>query len=138
MLDLSDAPHERIIKFIKDWLKLLSENRFADACSLLEPSPPAYGNTLWTPDLIKRIVAETFDPDSRFYRMHPEGPIFTDPYELEPQANRQIVVEFNNDDGYWVDYDMPFNHDWSDLTAQFEFHKTQDGYASILVDIHVL
>ncbi len=138
MLDLTNAPQETVIKFVKDWLKLLSEDQLEEACSLLDPVPKVYGDRVWTPSLIRELIADTFPPTSRFYRFHPEGPVFTDPYELEPQANREKVGEFNNDGGYWFNCDMPFNHEWSDLTAQFEFHKTPTGYEAILVDFHVM
>ena len=136
MLDLSISPEERIITFAKNWLRMLSEGHLEKACGLLD-GPNHYG-IVWTPEAIKREIAETFSPDTRFYLFHPEGPIFTDPYELEPQANSGAVGKFNNNSGYWIDYDMPFNHEWSDLTAQFEFHKTPEGYAVILLDLHVL
>jgi len=138
MLDLADAPQEKVIKFVKDWLKLLSEDRLEEACALLEPLPATSGDKNWTPALLKRIVVETFPPTSHFSSIHPEGPIFTDPYELEPQANREVVGEFNDNGGYWFDCDMPLNHKWSDLTALFEFRKTPNGYAVILEDLHVM
>ena len=136
MLDLSTSPDERIVTFVKDWLKMLSEGRLEEACDLLD-KPDRHGR-VWTPKAIKQEVAETFSPDTRFYLFHPEGPIFTDPYELEPQTNRKEIGEFSDKNGYWFDCDMPLNHEWSDLTAQFEFYKTPDGYASVLADLHVL
>jgi hypothetical protein len=43
-----------------------------------------------------------------------------------------------NAGGYWLDYDVPLNGQFSDLTAQFEFEPRQEGYAAVLQDLHVL
>ena len=77
MIDISsEAPEKSILDFSKRWMKLLSDNRFDVACSLLE-HPNRFG-VVWTPDLIKETVHDTFSPDTLFYNFHPEGPIFTD------------------------------------------------------------
>jgi len=37
MIDISsEAPEKSILDFAKRWMKLLSDNRFDEACSLLE------------------------------------------------------------------------------------------------------
>ena len=116
-------------------MKLLAEGRFEEACALLD-EPNAYGST-WTPRLIQETVNDTFDPESRFYKAHPEGPIFTDPSELGERIEIE-VLELDDKRGYAFDYDAPLNGEWSDLTAQFEFLKRSNGYAVVLHDFHVL
>jgi hypothetical protein len=116
-------------------MKLLADNRFDEACSLLE-HPNRFG-VVWTPDLIKETVHDTFSPDTLFYKFYPEGPIFTDPYELEEQRDIE-PIEFDDGSGYHFEYDIPLNGKWSDLTAIFEILKTPKGYAVFLDDLHVL
>ncbi|MCP4600758.1 MAG: hypothetical protein GY847_09535 [Proteobacteria bacterium] len=135
MLTLSDSPKQEIIEFVKNWMKLLAENRLEEACAVID-KPNRYGLT-WTPERILEMVHSTFRPGTHFHDLHPEGPIFTDPYELEEQENRE-VGEFADDNGYWFDFDIPLNGEWSDLTAQFEFHKRANGYTVVLHDLHVL
>ena len=135
MLKLSDSPEQDILAFVKHWMKLLAEDRLDEACRLLD-EPNDYG-MVWTPDMIRELVADTFSPDTIFYKFHPEGPIFTDPYELEEQSDREV---YRSEDGttYYFDYDIPLNHEWSDLTAQFEFRKRSNGLAAVLHDLHVM
>jgi hypothetical protein len=107
-------------------MKLLADNRFDEACSLLE-HPNRFG-IVWTPNLIKQTFHETFSPDTLFYEYHPEGPIFTDPYELGEQQDIE-PIEFDDESGYAFDYELPLNGEWSGLTAQFEILKRPNGYA---------
>ena len=137
MIDISpDAPEKAILDFARRWMKMLADNRLDEACALLDE--PNYYGIVWTPDLIMETVHETFSPDTLFYNYHPEGPIFTDPYELEAQPNREEPIEFDDGSGYHLDYDIPLNGEWSDLTAQFEFLKRPNGYAVVLHDLHVM
>ena len=130
-----EAPAQSIVSFVKGWMKLLAEGRFEEACALID-EPNVHG-IVWTPRLIQQTVKATFSSETRFYKSHPEGPIFTDPFALEEQ--REIkVVEFEDKSGYAFDYDVPLNGEWSDLTAQFEFLKRSNGYAVVLHDLHVL
>lgn len=131
----TEAPAESIVAFGKGWMKLLAEGRVEEACALLD-EPNTYG-ILWTPRLILETVNSIFSPESRFHETHPEGPIFTNPFELEEQIGIE-VVEFDDKSGYAFDYNVPLNGEWSDLTAQFEFLKRSDGYAVVLHDLHVL
>jgi hypothetical protein len=129
------APAESIIALVKCWMKLLAEGRVEEACALLD-EPNRYGIT-WTSGLIQETVNSIFSPESRFHETHPEGPIFTNPFELEEQLEIE-VVEFDDKRGYTFDYNVPLNGEWSDLTAQFEFLKRSDGYVVVLHDLHVL
>lgn len=129
------TPAESIVAFVKGWMKLLAEGRFEEACALLD-EPNGYGIT-WTPRLIQETVNDTFNPESRFYKAHPDGPIFTDPFEIEERIEIG-VVELDDKRGYSFDYDIALNGEWSDLTAQFEFLKRSNGYAVVLHDLHVL
>ena len=54
-------------------------------------------------------------------------------------TNEKIYFyEFNDKAGWAIEYDIPINGEWSDLTAQFEFYKKENGYSFLLHDIHVL
>ncbi len=130
-----ENPASQILPFVKNWMKLLADGRFNKACEMID-KPNSYG-IVWTPELIKETINETFSPDTRFYDFHPEGPIITDPFELEEQKFVE-VIEFADETGYVFQYDLPLNNEWSDLTALFEFIKDGDEYAVILDDLHVM
>jgi hypothetical protein len=136
MIEISlQNPDKSILAFVKQWIALLAEGRAEDAGALID-EPNCYG-ILWTPKLINEVINSTFSCDSRFYKTHPEGPIITDPFQLKEQRETE-VIELENDRGYAFDYNLPLNGEWSDLTAQFEFHKKPNGYSIVLHDIHVL
>lgn len=131
----SEQPQNSILAFVMKWVALLADGRAEDACALLD-KPNSYGIG-WTPRSIEEVINTTFSADSSFYRRHPEGPIVTDPYQLTEQRDIE-VIELQDGNGYLFDYDLPLNGERSDLTAQFEFHKTPNGYAVVLHDLHVL
>lgn len=144
-----ESPLDTILPFVKNWLALLAEGKLAEACNQLETAYPH--DEVWTPERIVHIVRDTFPPESLFYQQHPEGPVFTNPYDLKEQ--KRYVDEWLQD---WFDYeleyhtgpdsdgvihfeyDIPLNGEWSDLTALFEFHKSDGGYKVVLRGLHVL
>lgn len=131
----SESPEQAILTFVKGWMKLLADGRLEEACALID-EPNSYG-IAWTPGMIRDMVNATFSPDTRFHTSHPEGPVFTDPFQLEEQRDVE-VIEFDDGSGYAFDYDIPLNGEWRDLTAQFEFRTSPDGHAVVLHDLHVL
>lgn len=48
------------------------------------------------------------------------------------------MVAFDDSSGYSVEYDLPLNGAYSDLTAQFEFLLSGSDYVATLHDLHVL
>ena len=136
MIDISsEEPQHSILAFVRKWVALIADGRAEDACALID-EPNSYGIE-WTPTSIDEVINSAFSPDSRFYRLHPEGPIVTNPFRLTEQREIE-VIELENGNGYLFDYDLPLNDEWSDLTAQFEFRKRPSGYAVVLHDLHVL
>ena len=138
MLLLSDDPAEaeKVVRpFVKHWMKLLAQNRLDEACSMID-EPNEYGNE-WTPARIRHIVQDTYGPETRFYQFHPEGPVFTDPDELEEQTDKEFMFSDDGSMGFF-DYDVPLNHEWSGLTALWVFYRRANGFAAVLHDLHVL
>jgi hypothetical protein len=133
LLDISpNKPVTEILDFVKKWFKLLADDKLEEGCAMLLPN--SYG-IVWTPDLIKQTMNEIYSPDTWFYHYHPEGPIFSDPYDLGKQRFEEAI---ETPDGYAFDYDVPLNGEWSDLTAQFQFIKQPNGYAVVLEDLHIM
>jgi hypothetical protein len=134
MIPSSGAPEQELKDFALRWLHLLSEDKLEEACAQIDQ--PGWDGS-WTPEKVVKIVNETFHPETQFYRIHPEGPRFTSPYDL-PEEKRSTAV-FDLDDGsFSIEQSIPLNGEWSDLSAIFEFRRTPDGYRVALEDLYIL
>jgi hypothetical protein len=129
------AAEQALLAFVRQWLKLLAAGRYHEACGMID-EPNCYGIT-WTPERIHQVVEETFGPGSRFGSRHPEGIRWSDPDQLG-EGGRPQIYPYDDGSGYAFDHAVPLNGEWSDLTAQFEFHRRPQGYAVVLHDLHVL
>ncbi|MCM2333539.1 MAG: hypothetical protein NDI82_06290 [Anaeromyxobacteraceae bacterium] len=65
-------------------------------------------------------------------------PSVTDPESLDPGGERLRIYPPDSTGAFEVEYDMPLDGEWSDLTAQFTFRPHSEGYLGGLYDIHVL
>lgn len=126
-----DSPLDDIRPFVENWLKLIADGRVQDACWMLD-EPNNYG-VIWTPELIGELIFEYLDLEAE----RPLASVVSDP-SLLPEHRQLEVGAFNYCSGYWLDYDVPLDGEWSDLTAQFEFYERNDGFAVVLHDLHVL
>lgn len=125
-----------LLAWARDWFELLAEGRLAEACARLD-EPTSYG-MVWTPEAIVGLVRETFGPETRFAAAHPEGPRFTSARAASGRE-RPSVGAFADGSGFWLDYDVPLNGEFSDLTAQFRFlWRGPRALAARLHDLHVM
>lgn len=131
----AEYPRQEMIEFATQWLNMCAQDRLAEACSMID-LPNAWGTT-WTPESIRKLVAETFSSDTLFGTDHPEGPMFTQVDETT-RSDHVHLGAYEDDSGFWLDHDVPLNGEWSDLTAQFEFLKQSGGLAVVLINLHVL
>jgi hypothetical protein len=127
--------HEELVSTVRAWLNLLGDGHLEEACGQLDESN-VYG-VQWTPEALKRVLAETFGPESRFREAHPKGPVFSRVDEAAGDG-RPSVVAFDDGSGYSVEHDVPLNGSNSDLTAHAEFRWRGDKLAFVLHDLHVL
>lgn len=65
-------------------------------------------------------------------------PIINNPYQLDLTKEKIDFYKYDDDSGWAVDYDIPLDGEWGDLTAQFSIKKVGDAYSIMLEDIHVL
>lgn len=77
-----------------------------DACALID-EPNSYGIE-WTSVRIWQIVNESFSPHTRFYTVRPEGPVISDPFEIDEHSEAD-VIELEGGRGYAFDYALPLN-----------------------------
>jgi hypothetical protein len=129
------ANPDELLTVIRDWFRLLAAGRWGDASAALD-EPNMYG-IRWTPEYIQHALDEAYQSGCRFRVAHPEGPLFMDPDAAIGVPSAE-VWESDHFDGYRADHDVPLNGVWSELTAQFEFHRRPGGLAVVLHDLHVL
>ncbi|MDF9801430.1 hypothetical protein OKW21_006739 [Catalinimonas alkaloidigena] len=113
---------KEITEIIRNWIKLLSENRLEEASKQIAND----ANQFWTEDRLKAVVFT----DKNFK--------IENPYEMNPEGERVEIYEFDDNSGWAVEYDLPIEKRWSDLTAQFTFRKNKGKMDFTLEDIHVL
>jgi len=125
-----------LVTWARDWFDLLAAGQLAEACGRLDEANH-YG-VVWTPETIFELVQQTFTPGTVFAREHPDGPRFTSPRTARG-GERHHFGAFADGSGFWLNYDVPLNGEFSDLTAQFEFHwRTARTLAARLHDLHVM
>lgn len=133
MISIDNSPGEKLIAFARTWFTLLAQADWDTALSMLD-EPNSYGMR-WTRKTITKLLNDTFGPETRFAAEF-GMPKFSDPDSAagHPQHSfGELKVG-----GFWLHHAVPLNGEFSDLTAQFEFHPRQGGYAAILHDLHVL
>jgi hypothetical protein len=128
----SDADDEELLRFVEDWIDDLARGDYASAFERTKHD--AYYR--WTPALIEQVIGGYGLP-----KAHPSGVRFTvtprdlargRPYHrhVEREGARLPVVA-------WLQYDLPLNGQWSDLTASFRVERGLEGLTVVLEDIHV-
>ena len=109
----------------------MSEDKFYEACLQLDAPLESDKNILWKVDNLKEVFLD--------YHWHKRMPEITNPYSLNLKKERIYFYEYNDATGYAIEYDIPIDNEWGDLTAQFSFVKsTENLYYVFLRDIHVL
>ena len=130
-----DDAEKVILDWITDWCDLLAEGRIEEACARLD-EPDNYGRR-WSAGEVSAAVDETFSAETRFRRSHPDGLSFTEPRDSSgnPCAN---IAELSDGSGYWAEFNLPINGEFSDLTAQFRFRRARGRLLVSLQELHVL
>jgi hypothetical protein len=124
--------------FAFSWSELMAVGEMQAACDLLDE--PRGDGRRWTPELLREsIEIDHFGPGTVFSKMHPDGVIYSDPHAVQSKSpHRNVVGRLDDGEGYWLDWDLPLNGEWSDLTAQFLFTRSDEGFRVCLYDLHVM
>ncbi|MBX9628236.1 MAG: hypothetical protein K2X82_30840 [Gemmataceae bacterium] len=122
-----------LLGVVRGWFRLLAAGRWNEACDLLDEAD----GVRWTPDAIRSALDLAYRPGCRFRAEHPEGPRFTHPDTTNGTLDAE-VGDFTDGAGWWVEYDVPLNGSWSELTAHFRFLRRPGGLAVVLHDLHIL
>ena len=131
----SDDPAKELIAFVEAWFDLIASGDIDKACQKID-KPNCYG-IQWTPEKLLEIINYNLGPGTGYASDHPEGPKFSKVSETKGNF-RVDVLAFDDGSGYSLEYDVPLNGEWSDLTAQFEFIGSGGEFEVVLHDLHVL
>jgi hypothetical protein len=159
-----DSSDEEILEAVREWVNLLIEKRYQDACAFIRNGT---GARHWTPELIATLL-ENYGSRTSWH----DGEVFEVTSLEEAKANppkhlppRHDVHRWREDDsegevwllkegrripipisdlpaqpdylGY-VWFDLPLNGYWSDLTTTFDVCVLNDQIVLELNDIHVM
>jgi hypothetical protein len=154
----SDATDEDILSAIREWVEMLAANRYRDAYSWLYHPVGDH----WSPERIETVVNNygvlpPADDDRAAMRRRlrlPVRPATEQPEPLfrvtspgraqtravEPTFEVYRFPERTYGDGPIanVDFDLPLNDEWSDVTAQFLVLRSGKRLVFQLRDIHVV
>lgn len=131
MIRLSGAPSDdELISAVETWVADLLLGDYSAALSRTEHDP-YYG---WTADLLRRVIEGYGLPE-----IHPRGPFrVTDPANASG-VKRVVIDREAVPPGAIavVEYDLPLNGEWSDLTATFRVERRGDAVCLVLGEVHV-
>jgi hypothetical protein len=131
-----DASDSELVRFIEDWVDLLASGDFAAASRFLHPPDEAALSEEWTAENLELYIANygSWDPLDDGRRMH-VTPIDGASGDLVPVRE----VSRYDDRPPRIDFDLPLNGEWSDLTALFDLVQVDDArWAFVLYDLRVL
>jgi len=119
---------------VRRWVALLAEGRFDEAAAEM--------NSLAMPcsaDMLRDAIGRY----SRKYRDAPESnkskvfPMVYSPHVMNNQGENLVL--YPKEDSTVVEYDLPIENAWSDLTAKFQLtRRSVEHFELSLIDLRVL
>jgi hypothetical protein len=132
-----DASDEAILVLVERWVDRLAARDYGGAAAMLTQE----GNERnWPPSLVEEVISGyeapggpspsvVTSPDAALEEL-PAGPRAEVTRWARPRARPEVAGT--------VEYDLPLNGAWSDLTAIFWIRRLPQGLALELYDIHIL
>jgi hypothetical protein len=121
---------------VRHWVKLLAAQKIEEAVRFLHPLP----ERAWSVDELKTALGRY----SRQYRNAPDDqkdaflPRVTDPGQMDREGENMVIYTRTSSGVLAIDYDIPIEGSWSDLTASFVVLEHGDAFSICLRDLHVL
>lgn len=124
---------------VRKWVSLLAENDY-DNAALLLASVPGIG-VVYDAATIRSAVGR-YSPDYRNaldVERDKFVPVVTAITNIADRTGENMIIYCpGGTELPTIDYDLPLNGEWSDLTAKFRVIRVDDGYCLGLQDIRVL
>jgi hypothetical protein len=126
-----------ILAMIRQWVDLLANKDFENAANYLVPIPRL--KRQYDPTTLEEALGRY----SRRYREAPDYekrtylPIVSPLREMRLEEENMTIYKTGTDP-LVIEYDMPIERKWSDLTAKFQLVQLREGFGLGLIDLHVL
>jgi hypothetical protein len=133
MIDIGTDAEVQLLVFARTWCTLVAQGDWTSAIGIID-EPNHYG-VVWTRERVLAALNETFCEGTLFAREFGR-PTFSVP--AAAKGRERHTFGRAQDGSYWLDYDVPLNGHFSDLTAQFEFHPRPGRFAAMLHDLRVM
>ncbi len=135
------ANEEMILRAVEEWVDLLVEKRFQDALDFLHPRNYMGFTAESLENWISNYGSHEPREDGRVMEVTPRHAATGKRYNCDydrcyPDAGEGAGVVL--DAVGYVDYDLPLNGEWSDLTAQFFVCKYEHVLVLDLVGLRVM
>jgi hypothetical protein len=130
------ASKEDILKVVESWVEALAQGDYKQAYEMTYHLP----DDPYTPEFLPTWLAnygwhETYQVTSlNAVSPKPEGQV--PPYR-DVDFFKTLPAENGSTVGY-IDFDLPLNGEWSDLTAQFDIWQLNDSLVLRLMEIHIM
>ncbi|RDV12979.1 hypothetical protein DXT99_22190 [Pontibacter diazotrophicus] len=112
--------------FMRDWVKLLSENKYDEACNFLDEPEDNGVCFIWDGESLK-------EERSGYYGNKGLSTI-NNPYRMDSERERIRFIGYEDGSGYAVNYDLPIDGEWTKLRAEFSFNQNAAGLYEILFE----
>ncbi len=133
MIQIGADAKAQLLAFARSWCALAARGEWDAALAMIDE--PNCCAIVWTRESILALVNDTFS-EGTIFAAEFGRPEFSMPDAAAGRERHSFGRR--NDGGYWLDYAVPLNGHFSDLTAQFEFHPRGRGFAAVLHDLHVM
>ena len=133
-----DATDEELREFIREWVELLSVEKYAIAFRMLL-HVPAYPGQSWCSDPEElRAWIEGYGTDKPEPGERPcNVTSISDTTGTEPNQPILRKAPYYRDFVARLDYWLPIDGEWSDLMASFDFVRFEDGLVGVLRALRV-
>jgi hypothetical protein len=132
------ADIESILRMVRQWMGLVSNRDFVSASAFLTPVPGT--KVIYSPDVIRDV----FGRYSKKYREADPAtrdvffPKVSDPMLIDRSGENLVIYGRARVGIAFLEYDVPVDGTWSDLTASFFLLRVEGGFGLGLQDVHVL
>ena len=130
----TDATDEEILKYIDEWASLLEKEDYEGTFYFTQHKKKSG----WTPELIKLVIKSYADCEP-FQKVT----VSNNGLSIDGQGNiekgiQSKEVTWLDEKGGYIWYDLNIDQYISDLTATFDFDKTDKEISIYLNEIHVM
>ncbi|GAA4848908.1 hypothetical protein [Algivirga pacifica] len=126
-----EVQQNKIIQWIEEWLRLLEKGSFNRAFNTILHDPYYQ----WTPQLMENVISNYGFPEDTIGKYRIEFPQGEDSsyaqinFWWDSSSQKKVAI---------IEYEVPLNGTWSDLTISFEVKENRNVFEITLNDIHVM